>query len=67
MLDFLGRFYDRNLDTFWPWLLLVALLTAVSYFWYLEGRSAQDAMDRYHTVREYARGTAPAPAPEPGR
>lgn len=51
MQELLDRFLEHNRTSFWPWLVLVAVLSGVGYAWYGAGRAAQNAMDRDHTVR----------------
>ena len=38
-------FYERTRGVFWPWLLLIAVMVVIAYFWYNAGVAAQRRID----------------------
>jgi hypothetical protein len=45
--------YERYSGAFWPYLLLVAMLTIVAVFWFQAGRAAQAAYDQPAAVAHH--------------
>jgi hypothetical protein len=51
----MADFYERCSGAFWPYLLLVAVLVAVSYAWFQAGRAAQADFDKPAMVAHHSR------------